>query len=160
VIRTSPRGFTAIAALAVSLIGAGGAHANTVSYTGEGIELRAGQTRGLPILIGFDLRGRGCPAGPHCFDHASVRNFVAVSWAYPNCLEVLDSLFELDKNVGNPVTGKSHRFSASGPNEHYEDDHVTIVGRLLRHGKVAKGWFTVEDAGCSTGRINWTATPD
>jgi hypothetical protein len=150
----------AIAALAVSLIGAGSAHANTVSYTGEGIELKAGQTKGLPVLMGFDLSGRGCPAGPHCFDHASVSDFNGVSWAYPNCPEVLDGLFELDRSIGHRVTRKSHSFRASGANEHYEDDRVTIVGRLLRHGKVARGWFTVEDAGCSTGRINWTATPD
>lgn len=139
---------------------AGGAQASTVSYTGKGINLKPGQTRGLPILVGFDLRGPYCPAGPRCFDHATVRNFDAVSWAYPNCLEVLDSLFELDKNVGNPVTGKSHTFRASGRNEHYEGDHVTISGRLLHHGKLAEGWFTVTDSGCSTGRIEWTATPD
>ena len=110
--------------------------------------------------MGFDLRGRGCPGGPHCFDHASVLNFIGVSWAYPNCLEVLDGEFGLDKTVGHRVAGKGHTFSASGRNEDYEGDHVTISGRLLRHGRIAKGWFTVTDAGCSTGRIHWTARPD
>jgi hypothetical protein len=156
----SQKRITAIAALAISLMAAAGARANTVSYTGQGINLQAGQTRGLPVLMGFDLRGRGCPSGPHCFDHASVRNFSGVSWAYPNCLEVLDGVFNLDKSIAHRVTRSTHRFSASGANEHYEDDHVTIAGRLLHHGRVAKGWFTVNDAGCSTGRIHWKATPD
>jgi hypothetical protein len=151
--------FVAALALAVSLVAAASAQANTASYSGEGIGLKAGQTRGLPVLIGFELRGRGCPTGPHCFDHATVRDFVAVSWAYPNCLEVLDGEFGLDKNRGNPVVGKRHRFSMSGPSEDY-GEHVTVSGRLLRHGRAAEGWFTVEDAGCSTGRIQWTAKPD
>ena len=110
--------------------------------------------------MGFDLSGRGCPSGPHCFDHASVRSFDGVSWAYPNCPEVLDGLFELDRSIGHRVNRRSHSFRASGANEHYEDDRVTIAGRLLNHGTIAKGWFTVTDAGCSTGRIHWRATPD
>lgn len=141
-------------------MGAAGARANTVSYTGEGTELQAGQTKGLPVLMGFELRGSGCPTGPHCFDHATVRNFNGVSWAYPNCPEVLDGVFNLDKSIAHRVAGKSHTFSASGASELFEDDHVTISGRLLRHGRIAKGWFTVTDAGCSTGRIHWTAKPD
>lgn len=138
-----------------------GANANTVSYIGEGTNLKPGQTKGLPILMGFDLRGKGCPSGPHCFDHATVQNFSAVSWAYPNCPEVLDGAFELDKNRRHRVAnGVPHKFSASGVSESYASTHVTISGRLLRHGKIATGWFTVTESGCSTGRIDWKASPE
>jgi hypothetical protein len=150
-----------LGALALLLVFAGSAHANTVSYTGEGTKIQPGQTKGLPVLMGFDLRGKDCPTGPHCFDHAKVQGFNGVSWAFPNCREVLDGVFELDKDRPRRVGRASpHEFSASGPNELYEGAHVTISGRFLRHGKTAKGWFTVTDSGCSTGRLYWIATPD
>ena len=137
------------------------AYANTVSYTGVGTNLEPGQTKGLPVYMGFDLSGKGCPGGRHCFDHARVQNFDGVSWAYPNCPEILDGVFEFDKNRSHRVTkAKPHRFSASGVSELYADDHVSISGRLLNRGRTAKGWFTVTDSGCSTGRLHWTATPD
>jgi hypothetical protein len=148
-----------LAALAMALAFAAGADAKTVSYTGEGTSLKAGQSKGLPILMGFELRGKGCPGGPHCFDHALVSKFDGVSWAYPNCPEVLDSGFELAK-TSRVAKAAPHTFSASGVNENYAGDQVTIEGRLLRHGRLAKGWFTVTDSGCSTGRVSWTAKPD
>ena len=155
------KAFGIIAALALFLACAGTASANTVSYTGMGTNIKPGQTRGLPVLMGFELRGKGCPTGPHCFDHAKVQSFDGVSWAFPNCLEVLDGVFELDKGRGRPVAkDPPHGFSASGPNETYERAQVTISGRFLRHGRVAKGWFTVVDSGCSTERIHWIARPD
>lgn len=139
---------------------AGGARANTVSYTGQGINLQSGQTKGLPVLIGFELRGAGCPSGPRCFDHASVGNFSAVSWAYPNCPKVLDGAFTFHKPITSRVARKTHKFSASGANENYPTDHVTFAGRLLRRGGIAQGGFTVTDSGCSTGVIHWKARPD
>ena len=159
-IRTYTRALGIIGALLL-LTCANSAYANTVSYTGEGTNLKPGQTKGLPVLMGFDLLGKACPAGPHCFDHAMVQNFDGVSWAFPNCPEVLDGAFTLDKNSGRRVTKKSpHTFSASGSSEEYASVHVTISGRLLHHGRTAKGWFTVTEEGCSTGRVYWTATPD
>jgi hypothetical protein len=156
----STRTITAIAALAASLICAAGAEASVVSYTGQGTNLQPGQSKGHPVLVGFELRGPGCPGGPRCLDHATVSTFDGVSWAYPNCPEVLDGLFDLDKSVGHRLSSKGHSFRAAGASEDYAGDHVTIAGRLLRRGRVAKGWFKVTDAGCSTGRINWTARPD
>jgi hypothetical protein len=148
-----------VGALAMALAFAAGAGAKTVSYTGEGTNLKAGQSKGLPILMGFELRGKGCPSGPHCFDHAQVSKFDGVSWAYPNCPEILDSAFELGKAT-RVAKGVPHTFRVSGANENYAGDQVTIEGRLLRHGKLAKGWFTVTDSGCSTDRVTWTAKPD
>lgn len=158
--RTRPKALGIIGALALLLVCAGNASANTVRYTGKGTNLKPGQTKGLPVFMGFDLRGKRCPSGPTCFDHAKVQNFDGVSWAYPNCPDVLDGAFEFDKNRAHQVTKASpHRFSASGVSDLYAGDHVTIRGRLLHHGRIAKGWFTVTDSGCSTGRVHWTATP-
>jgi hypothetical protein len=148
-----------VGALALLLVCAAAAFAKTVSYTGEGTNLKPGQTKGLPVLMGFELHGKGCPSGPHCFDHAVLRKINGVSWAYPNCPEVLDGLFEFDHSVR--VAKKApHGFSASGASDDYAADHVEIEGRFLHHGRIAKGWFTVDDQGCSTGRIHWTAEPD
>ena len=143
-------------ALAVLPWSAAVASAKTVQYIGEGVNLKAGQTKGLPILIGFELHGTGCPSGPHCFDHATVSKLDAVSWAYPNCPEVLDSAFELAKSA-RVGADAPHTFAVSGPNESYAQDHVTVEGRFLRHGKAARGWFTVTDSGCSTDVVRWTA---
>ena len=145
--------------LALLLTSAGGAYGKTVSYTGEATGLKPGQTKGLPVLMGFDLRGRGCPAGPHCFDHAEVKNFDAVSWAYPNCPEILDSAFEFARGQ-RVAKAAPHNFGASGRSDSYAGTQITIKGRFLRHGRTAKGWFMASEAGCSTGHINWTATPD
>jgi hypothetical protein len=147
------------ASLFVALALAAPAAAKTVSYTGEGVNVKSGQTRGLPVYVGFELIGRGCPTGPHCLDHAKVQAIEAVDWAYPNCLEVLDGEFEINKHSPRPVSHKSHTFSASGISEHYSQTHVTFSGRFLRGGK-ANGWFEVEEAPCATGRIHWVAEPD
>jgi hypothetical protein len=148
----------ALAAVAIAvLLFAPGASAKTALYVGEGVNLKGGQTKGLPILLTFELHGRGCPSGPHCFDHATVSKFGAVSWAYPNCREVLDSAFELSKSA-RVERGAPHAFSLSGPNDEYAQDHVTIDGRFLRHGRAAKGTFTVTDSGCSTDVVHWTAS--
>jgi hypothetical protein len=147
------------AALVLVLAFAASASAKKVSFTGEGKNLQPGQTKGLSVLMGFELVGKGCPSGPKCFDHARVQKLNAVSWAYPNCPEVLDGLWELNGPYG-VGKNKPHRFSGSGSSEQYAADHVTIKGRFSASGRTARGWFTVEDAGCSTGKINWIAHPD
>src|SRR3954453_14157337 len=111
-IGTCTKALSIIGALAVLLTCAGNAYANTVSYTGKGTNLKPGQTKGLPVLMGFDLVGKGCPTGPHCFDHAKVQNFNGVSWASPNCPEVLDGAFELNR-TSRAAKAPPHRFSAS-----------------------------------------------
>ncbi len=148
-------GVTLIALLAI----AAPAAAKTVSYTGKGVNVRSGQTRGLPIYVGFDLIGKGCPTGPRCLKDARVQAINAVDWAYPNCLEVFDGVFDIDRHSPRPVAPKTHTFSASGVSEDYSQTHVTFSGRFLRGGK-AKGWFEVEEAPCATGRIHWEAEPD
>ena len=112
------------------------------------------------MLIGFKLQGAGCPTGPSCFKHAQVRDFIGVSYAFPNCPEVLDSAFELDKNKLTRVTKGKRRFSASGISD--DNDKVWIHGRFYRHGTRAAGWFKVLihpfAAGCVTGKIYWKAS--
>jgi hypothetical protein len=134
------------------------ASANTVSYTGKIVKVHSGQTRGLPIYVGFKLTGQDCPLGSPCFDHASVKNLHAVDWAYPNCPEVLDGLFEL-KGSHSVSADSPHAFGASGSPEAEPQRQVTFDGQIQSNGK-ARGWFEVSEAGCSTGRINWTARPD
>src|SRR4051794_19893249 len=77
-----------VAALALLALPAA-ASAKTVAYTGQGTHLKAGQTKGLPVLMGFELVGKGCPRGDRCFKHAKVQNFDGVSYAFPNCPELL-----------------------------------------------------------------------
>jgi hypothetical protein len=162
--RMAVGGCAALAALlivaGVSSITAAGAPPKTlVSYDGRATNLKPGQSQGLPVLIGFDLRGKGCPSGPDCFDRAEVRHFNAVSWAYPNCPEVLDNNLEF---AGTQRVGKAppHRFRASGPSDSFASTQIKIEGKLLKHGRLAKGWFTASEAGCTTGRIEWTARPN
>jgi hypothetical protein len=149
----------AIALAVALLLCAAPASAKTVTYGGEGVNLKPGQTKGLPILIVFELHGRGCPSGTHCFEHATVSKFNVVSWAYPNCTEVLDSYFTLARSF-RVERGAPHGFSLSSPSDDYPQDHVTMDGRFLRHGKMVKGTFTVTDGPCSTDTVDWTAAPE
>jgi hypothetical protein len=146
-----------IAVLAASLAVPALATAKTVSYTGVGVNVGPGQTRGLPIYIGFQLSGAGCPTGPGCLDHAHVSKLEAVDWAYPNCLEVLDGAFEL--KGASSLGAKSHAFHAVGSPEAEPARKVTFAGQFRPNGK-ARGFFEVEEAGCATGRIHWSAEPD
>jgi hypothetical protein len=132
--------------------------AHTVSYTGKALKVSAGQTRGMPIYVGFKLTGQGCPLGPRCFDHAGVKKLQAVDWAYPNCLEVLDGTFEL-KGSYSVSADSRHAFAASGSPEAEPQRQVTFGGQIQSNGK-ARGWFEVAEVGCSTGHIHWTARPD
>lgn len=142
-----------LASLAVPAL----AVATTVAYTGEAVNSTSGQSHGLPIYVGFQLSGAGCPTGPKCLAHASVQKLVAVDWAYPNCSEILEEAFELKGS--HPVGGGSHLFSASDSPPEEPQRHVTFSGRLQSSGK-ASGFFEVKEAGCSTGRVHWTAKPD
>ena len=143
------------------LVSAGLAQAKTVTFNGSAPHPKPGQTKGLPVLMGFKLQGPRCPTGPNCFKHAKVSDFDGVSYAFPNCPEVLDSAFVLDKNKLHQVTrAKPHRFSASGISE--EGDKVWIRGRFYHHGTKARGWFKVLihpfGAGCITGKVFWKAS--
>jgi hypothetical protein len=134
------------------------AQAKAISYGGKATGVKSGQTRGLPILVGFELVGRGCPRRLDCLEHASVRKLEAVDWAYPNCLEVLDSTFELEGS--HPVKADDpHTFAASGSPEGEPQRRVHFAGQIEESGR-ASGYFEVSEAGCSTGRIHWTAKPE
>ena len=37
---------------------------------------------------------------------------------------------------------------------------MVVDGSFSKGGKKARGWFTVKDAGCSTGQVFWVAKPD
>ena len=147
-----------IAVLALLAASTGTAFARTAGYSGNGVNLQAGQSKGLPILIGLDLVGNGCPSGPRCFNNAKVQNLDAVSWAYPNCPEVLDSAFELHMTAR--VSKGSRHFHLRGPNFNTPQDQVVVDGSFSKGGKKATGWFTVEDTGCSTGQVFWVAKPN
>jgi hypothetical protein len=43
---------------------------------------------------------------------------------------------------------------------YYAQDQVVVDGSFSKGSKKARGWFTVEDAGCSTGQVFWVAKPD
>jgi hypothetical protein len=166
--RPAPVGFLSVAtgllaALAVTaagLVAPAAAAANVVSYVGTGVNVKSGQTRGLPVYVTFQLIGKGCPKGPECLDHAKVQALGSVDWAYPDCPEVLDGSFELDKHQPQRVSPHSpHEFSASGISELYPGTHVAISGGFSSSG-TARGWLAVDEDPCSTGRIHWVAHPD
>src|SRR4051794_30213256 len=93
----------ALFVLAIAVTAPAVAAARSAPYTGEATKLRAGQTRGLPVYVGFVLIGKGCPTKPSCLEHAKVRAINSVGWAYPNCPEVLDGIFELNAKSPVPV---------------------------------------------------------
>ena len=134
------------------------AQGKAISYTGEATGVKSGQTRGLPIYVGFELVGRGCPTRLDCLEHASVRKLEAVDWAYPNCPEVLDSVFELKGSLAVKA-GDPHTFATSGSPQGEPQRHVHFVGQIEENGR-AGGFFEVSEAGCSTGRVHWTAKPE
>ena len=151
-IRTHEKAFVAVAALALLLAFVATAFANRVSFTGQG-------TQNSRILMGFKLRGAGCPGGPHCLDNAHVSDFDGVSYAFPNCPDLLESAFELNKVV--PVRA-DNTFRASGIS--VEGDDVIMKGTFFRHGKRARGFFKVvispRSYGCTSGWVPWAARPD
>ena len=144
---------------ALALAVAGNAYANTAHYDGQGVNLKPGQTKGLPVLMGFDLSGKKCPKGPKCFKHATMSNFEAVSFAFPNCPNVLDSAFSDFKP--DIKVKKNRRFNETGvaPDPSGFDTDVTINGRFKKKGKSVAGSFTATIQGCSTGELTWEATP-
>ena len=162
---TRPRSvlLTALITSALLASGASTAQARTQYYIAKVpvSQLQPGQTKGLPVYVDFDLVGRRCPLGPRCFRHATVRRFSAVSWAFPNCPDVLDQQMALDKPV--PARrARPHHFHAQGSDDIYPDYQVTVDGRFPRHGRIAKGWFRVVDppSGCNSGKIYFTARRD
>jgi hypothetical protein len=158
-VRSSTAAKLAVVALAAAALAIpANAQGKAVSYSGEAVGVKSGQTRGRPILIGFQLVGRGCPQRLDCLEHATVKKVEAVSWAYPNCLEVLDSAFAL-KGSHSVSANEPHTFSVSGSPEAEPQRHVHFVGQIEENGK-ARGYFEVSEPGCSTGRIHWTAKPE
>jgi hypothetical protein len=148
----------ASAALALLMaMSADSAFANSVVYAGQ---VTSGQTR---VLLVFDLSGAHCPNGPHCFDHAKVSKFGAVNFAYPDCPNVLEGAYEFgNPNTGQPGTVKVDKHQGfSGHGDADNDNIITgsFHGRFLNHGSKARGWLEVENEGCLTGKLNWTATP-
>jgi hypothetical protein len=148
-----------IVGLAAVFALAGTAGANTVTYSGEAKNLKPGQTKGLPVLIGFELSGKKCPKGPKCFKHAKIQNFEAVSFAWPNCPDVLDTDFS--ELTAIPVK-KNRKFegSGTGPDPSGFPTDVTLHGRFKKKGKSATGGFTATLDICSSDEITWEATPD
>jgi hypothetical protein len=144
------------AALLAAGFAAASAFANTVSYGGQ----VNGHKR---VLVSFDLIGAHCPKGPHCFDHAKVTKFGAVNFGYPGCPNLLEGGFE----YGNPDTTKptavkvNGRLSFGGQGRADDDFIIRVAfhGQFLKHGAKATGWFEVHNGPCSTGKLNWTATP-
>jgi hypothetical protein len=135
---------------------AGNAFANTVSFGGN----VSGQAS---VIVSFELHGTRCPRGPHCFDHAKVTGFGAANFSYPNCPDLAEGAFIF----GNPNTGKpgvrvDKHDSFNGNGRDYVDPvlRVSFHGRFVKRGAEAQGWFEVDNAGCTTGRLNWTATPE
>ena len=64
----------------------------------------------------------------------------------------------------NPTTATPQGPSHRGPwcferpaQVYYAQDQVVVDGSFSKGGKKARGWFTVEDAGCSTRRqrLSW-----
>ncbi len=105
------------------------------------------------VVLGFNLRGAGCP-GPECFKHhAHVVGFDAEGYDYPDCPQLLAGGTELKKPV---AVGRNGSFEGSGPGD-YAGERISVGGRLLEDGRRARGWFLVDNGGCLTERTRWTA---
>jgi hypothetical protein len=160
IIRTRVQVLVGFTALAMLLACASSAQASKAVFSGEAPHPKPGQRKEFPILMGFELRGNHCPKGPHCFDHATVSNFDAVGYAFPNCPDLIDSAFEFKKDSARRANkSKPHSFTSGGIS--FQSDRVKIHGHFYHGGTKARGWFTVLihpfSFGCTTGKVFWQA---
>lgn len=144
-----------VSAAAVLAAATGTALANKVSYGGD----VTGHKR---VVMSFELVGRNCPTGPHCFDNAKVTMFGAANYGYPNCPQVLEGAFYFgNPHTGKPTpvkVGKNLSFGGEGESETDFLIHVAFHGRFIDHGRKAKGWLEVHNTPeCTTGKLDWTA---
>ena len=63
---------------------------------------------------------------------------------------------ELERPV---AVGHNGSFEASEPGT-YSGEKISFGGRFLHEGRLARGWFQVDNGGCLTERMRWTATPE
>ncbi len=143
--------------LAVALLSSAAvAQANRVHYVGY-----VGHTQ---VIVEFWLVGKNCPTGRHCYDHAKVVKFGAVSYGWPDCPNLLESGFEFgDAENGDPETidvNKRRHFHEVGGSTEDLYDVVRVSGHIWKNGRKAQGVFHVVRAGfgshCSTGDVHWT----
>ena len=141
--------FGVIAVFALLLTGAGSASANRVQYLGH-------PDSNPRRFVSFDLVGKGCPKGPHCFDHARVYKFSVVSFSFPNCPDVLEDAFDFDLNQprGVKVDRKHRSFAATGIGD-IQGVKVAFAGRFIDRGAHAKGTYKVTEDSCTTGQKPW-----
>jgi hypothetical protein len=62
---------------------------------------------------------------------------------------------ELEKSI---LVGRNGSFEASG-RANTQGNASPVGGRFLHEGRLARGWFIVDNGGCLTERTRWTATP-
>jgi hypothetical protein len=114
------------------------------------------QTGNKNVLVGFYFHAKGCP-GPECLDHRpKVLSFNVVGYLYPGCPQLIDGVTEYDNPV---VVGRNGSFEASGPGS-YAGEKISFGGRFLDQGRRARGWVLVDNGGCLSERIHWTASPE
>ena len=127
----------------------GTALAASVHYVGKPVD---GNPR---EFVSFDLSGDRCQDGSKkCIDldkGAKVKKFGAVSWSYPNCPDILEGAFELDKTFR---VDKDGGFGGTGKTPW---ETITVEGKINEEKAKARGTFKVESEGCSTGTRKWTA---
>jgi hypothetical protein len=155
--RIRAKGACAGAAVLLTAALAGSALANTVTYGGH----VTGHRR---VIVAFELIGVRCPSGAHCFDHAKVTDFGAANFDYPNCPELFEGAFDFgNPNTLKPIAvkvGQNMGFGGQGFDRLDKALRVSFHGRFIKHRFKAAGWFEVHNTpSCSTGRLNWTATP-
>lgn len=141
---------TFVLGLAVLLVGlTGSALAASVHYVGKPVDGNARE------FVSFDLNGDRCQDGSKkCIDldkGAKVTKFGAVSWSYPNCPEILEGAFQFKKSLRVDKDG------GFGGTEKTPWETITVKGKINEEKAKARGTFTVESDGCSTGTRKWTA---
>jgi hypothetical protein len=141
------RAFGVVGALALLLAFTGSAYATRVTYIGQ-------PDSNPRRFVSFDLVGKGCPKGPHCFDHARVYKFSIVSFSFPNCPDILENAFDYDDYVHRGVkVDKKHRtFDGSGS---LAGVNVAFHGHFVDRAAHAKGWYKVNEESCTTGQKPW-----
>ena len=76
-------------------------------------------------------------------------------YLYPSCPQLISGVTQLEKSI---LVGRNGSFEASGAGE-YPGERVSVGGCFLHEGRLARGWFIVDNGGCLTERTRWTATP-
>src|SRR5882672_7228145 len=124
------------------------------STSAAGLDYEGNAIGNKRVLVGFQLHGKGCIEDAECFEHrARVLEFGAVNTSFPNCPQ------GCSKGISNPSGRSSSAGTAASRQARGAStgEDISFGGRFVHEGRLARGWFRVDEEGCTTERVHWKA---